>query len=226
MREIVLDTETTGLRPQDGDRIVEIGCVELVSLLPTGRTWHAYINPDRPVPEEAARVHGLRDDFLADKPVFAAIAEDFLAFIGDDVPLVIHNAPFDVGFLNHEMKMLGLPRLTPTRIVDTLDMARKSLPPGTSASLDSLCRRFKVDLSERKLHGALLDAQLLAAVYLALRGGREPDLAMDTTHEGGEFLTEAAPVAGRVHRVPRPHAPTEEEQEAHEAFLATLRARS
>jgi DNA polymerase-3 subunit epsilon len=218
MREIVLDTETTGLNPLQGDRIVEIGCVELVNLLPTGKIFHGYFNPERAMPDGAAAVHGLTDDFLADKPVFAESAGAFLDFI-EDAPLVIHNALFDIGFLNAEMERLGFPAFPQTRAVDTLALARKMFP-GAPASLDALCKRFAVDLSGREWHGALLDARLLAEVYLELRGGRQPDLAIAKLEESGNVVAEA-----RLHerRAPRAHTPTKEEKAAHQEFLAQIK---
>ncbi|MGB0342664.1 MAG: DNA polymerase III subunit epsilon [Parvibaculales bacterium] len=173
MREIILDTETTGLDPATGDRIVEIGCLELVNRLPTGETYHVYINPERDMPPQAEQVHGLSEAFLRDKPLFADIVAGFLQFIGGDA-LVIHNADFDMKFLNAELALLGQNKL-PNPVIDTLAMARKRFP-GSPASLDALCRRFGVDNSNRDLHGALIDSELLAGVYLELSGGRQPDL--------------------------------------------------
>ncbi len=218
VREIVLDTETTGLNPLQGDRVVEIGCVEVVNLLATGNTWHAYLNPERDMPDEAARVHGLTAEFLADKPIFAEKVESFLEFIGD-APLIIHNAPFDMGFLNAELTRTGFPILPMTRAVDTVVLARKMFP-GAPASLDALCKRFGVDLSTRSLHGALLDARLLAEVYLELRGGRQPGLTMGVTLETEAAQMETRP---REHRPPRPHAPSDEERAAHEEFLMLIK---
>ncbi|MFP4269422.1 MAG: DNA polymerase III subunit epsilon, partial [Alphaproteobacteria bacterium] len=175
MREIVLDTETTGLAPEAGDRIVEIGCVELVNHVPTGRTYHQYLNPERAMPAEAFAVHGLGDDFLADKPRFGEIADAFLRFVGD-AGLVIHNAEFDIKFLDAELVRAGRPPLGLARATDTLALARKRFP-GAPASLDALLKRFEVDGSARVLHGALLDCELLAEVYLHLLGGRQPGFA-------------------------------------------------
>ncbi len=217
IREIVLDTETTGLNPLGGDRIVEIGCVELINHMPTGRHFHVYINPQRPMSAEAERVHGLSDAFLADKPVFAEIVDEFLTFIGD-APLVIHNAEFDTGFLNAELGRLALPPIPSSRIIDSLAHARRRFP-GAPVSLDALCRRFAVDNSGRTMHGALLDAQLLAEVWLELRGGREPGLALAI----GRSEIDVAVVVERPVRPPRPHAPTPEEAAAHEAFIRTLK---
>ncbi len=172
MREIVLDTETTGFEPSEGHRIVEIGAVELLNKMPTGRTYHQYINPERPMPKEAFEVHGLGDDFLRDKPVFKTIARDFIEFVGEST-LVIHNAAFDMKFLNAELKSLGHPGLPMSQSLDTVAMARRKFP-GAPASLDALCRRFGIDNSAREKHGALLDCELLAEVYLELIGGRQP----------------------------------------------------
>ena len=213
MREIVLDTETTGLSPATGDRIIEIGAVELINHVATGRTFQCYLNPDRPVPAGAVAVHGLTDAFLADKPRFAAIADDFLQFIGED-PLVIHNAEFDLGFLNAELERIGRPPLEASRAIDTLAIARKKFF-GAAASLDALCRRFEVDLGERALHGALKDARLLAEVYLGLLGGRQPGLEL--THA----RTLAAPTV-RPGRTPLLLQPSEAEAAAHAALLDRL----
>lgn len=219
MREISLDTETTGLSPEEGHRIVEIGCVELFNHVPTGRTFHRYINPERDMPEEAFAVHGLANEFLADKPLFAEIAGEFLDFIGDS-RLVIHNAEFDMRFINAEFKRLGLPMLPKARSFDTVALSRRRFP-GAQASLDALCRRYGIDNSNRILHGALLDAELLSEVYLELMGGRQPGLTL-----GGAIYeeTEVTVVAvSRPRREPRPHAPTADELKAHEAFLARLK---
>ncbi len=218
MREIVLDTETTGLDPLKGDRIVEIGCVELRNHLTTGMVFQAYFNPERDMPSEAAMVHGLTDEFLADKPVFAEKADDFLAFIGD-APLVIHNAGFDMGFVNAELTRCGFKRLPMDRATDTVAMARKMFP-GAPASLDALCKRFGVDASGRKVHGALLDAQLLAEVYLELRGGRQQDLAISSITTS---IIEEIQACATERRTPRTHAASDEEIAAHEAFLAQLK---
>ena len=214
MREIILDTETTGLDPKSGHRIVEIGCIELMNHLPTGKTYQQYVNPERDVPEGAFAVHGLSADFLAGFPTFAAIVDEFLAFIGED-PLVIHNADFDMGFVNTELTRLGRPPLPMPRAVDTVRMARTKFP-GAQASLDALCRRFAVDNSDRQLHGALKDADLLAQVYLELIGGRQPGLEL--ARVGRTATTTERPI-----RAPRPHAPAPAELAAHEAFLGKLK---
>lgn len=218
MREIVLDTETTGFEPESGDRIVEIGAVELYNHMPTGRTFHKYINPQRAMPEEAFAVHGLGDDFLRDKPLFAEIAQEFLDFV-QDARLVIHNAAFDMKFLNAELGWLKLPQLPWDQAIDTLAIARKKFP-GSPASLDALCRRFQIDNSARTLHGALLDSEILAEVYLELIGGRQPDFVLATgpaTKSGG--LTETA--TWRPIPRPTPLAPrlTASEAAAHQAFV-------
>jgi DNA polymerase-3 subunit epsilon len=218
MREIVIDTETTGLDPDTGDRIVEIGAVELLNHMPTGRSFHAYINPQRDVPADAVAVHGLTAQFLADKPAFAAVAAELAEFIGD-ARLVIHNAAFDMKFLNAELGWVQRPSLPWARAVDTLDLARRRFP-GAQNSLDALCRRFGVDNSGREKHGALLDSELLAEVYLELMGGRQPDLTLT--------VATAGPAASGVIWVPparpRPLAPrlTLAESEAHARFVATL----
>jgi DNA polymerase-3 subunit epsilon len=210
-REIVLDTETTGLDPMQGHRVVEIGCLELLNHMPTGRTFHVYLNPDRDMPTAAFQVHGLSEEFLSDQPRFKDVADDFLAFI-DEGSLIAHNASFDVAFLNAELTRLHLPTIAGERVIDTLALARKKFP-GANNSLDALCRRFQVDNSSRTLHGALLDSELLAEVYLELIGGRQPGLVLSVQ------ATEATVVAKRVQRPARPHAPTAEELAAHEAFL-------
>ncbi len=215
MREIVLDTETTGLDPVAGHRIVEIGCIELYNLVPTGKTFHRLINPDRPMPTAAFEVHGLSDDLLAKQPRFDKVAADFLEFIADS-QLVIHNAAFDLGFVNAELAKCNLPPLADTRAIDTVSMARRKFP-GAPASLDALCRRFAIDLSGRSKHGALVDAELLAAVYLELLGGRQPGLGF------GQEATAVRPVERRREaRPPRHFAPTAAELAAHAAFVATL----
>ncbi|MDA0339516.1 MAG: DNA polymerase III subunit epsilon, partial [Proteobacteria bacterium] len=212
MREIVLDTETTGLSPEQGDRVVEIGCIELVNHMPTGETYHTYVNPQRDMPVGAFNVHGLSEEFLSTKPLFADVAGAFLDFIGDAV-LVAHNASFDMGFLNMELERVKKPVIPYHRVVDTLAIAKKKYP-GAQNNLDALCRRFEVDNSDRELHGALLDSELLAEVYLELIGGRQPGLTLAVNRRSAESLQ-----ADRVKRPPRPHAPSAEERAAHEAFL-------
>ncbi len=220
MREIVFDTETTGLNPAGGDRIVEIGCVEVYNRVETGRHFHAYFNPERDMPFEAEAVHGLTTIFLSDKPRFAEKAEEFLAFIADS-PLVAHNASFDFGFLNFELERCGMPCVCTSRMVDTLALAR-SRHPGAKHSLDALCVRFGIDRSQRIKHGALLDAQLLAQVYVELTGGRQIGLGLVAETAGVAVDQSAGPVTVREPRPPRPHAPAAEELERHRAFIAQL----
>ena len=220
MREIVLDTETTGFDPATGDRIVEIGCVELVNHLPTGATFHRYINPERDMPEGAFAVHGLSEEFLRGFPVFADHADDFLAFVGE-ARLVIHNAEFDMKFLNAELARIRRPLLDMRRVVDTLALARSRFP-GAQASLDALCRRFGVDRSARTLHGALLDSQLLAEVYLELRGGRQTGLELSVSRETRAPVPGAPARARRSRPTPLPPRITEAEAEAHAAFVARM----
>jgi DNA polymerase-3 subunit epsilon len=217
MREIVLDTETTGFDPLTGHRVVEIGCIELLNHIPTGNEFHRYLNPERDMPAEAEAVHGLSSAFLSDKPLFAAVAEDLIAFIGD-APIVAHNASFDMNFINAELRRIGKIALAAERAIDTVTLARRKFP-GAQASLDALCRRFQIDTSARGKHGALLDAQLLSKVYLELVGGREPGLAL----AAAEAASVQQQAAARVARTPRPHAPTPEELAAHETFVATLK---
>ncbi|MEM8730771.1 MAG: DNA polymerase III subunit epsilon [Pseudomonadota bacterium] len=218
MREIVLDTETTGFDPETGDRIVEIGGVELHNHVATGRTYHQYINPERGMPQEAFEVHGLGDDFLRDKPKFAEIGQAFVNFVGD-AKLVIHNASFDMKFLNAELRWMGLHPLPLDQAIDTLAIARKKFP-GSPATLDALCRRFNIDNSARTLHGALLDSEILAEVYLELIGGRQPDFVLTRQPEGATSGTDAWRPQPRPK--PLPSRITETERAAHEAFLDTL----
>ena len=219
MREIVLDTETTGFEPSEGDRIVEIGAVELNGHMPTGRVYHQYINPQRAMPQSAFEVHGLGDDFLRDKPLFRDIAQAFLDFVGD-AKLVIHNAAFDMKFLNAELGWCDKPLLPMDQSLDTLAIARRKFP-GSPASLDALCRRFGIDNSAREKHGALLDSEILAEVYLELIGGRQPDFALASA--GGQG-TSTAQNDWRAQPRPTPLAPkiTTEELAAHDAFLGQL----
>jgi DNA polymerase III subunit epsilon len=212
MREIVLDTETTGLDPREGHRIVEIACIELVHHVPTGRRFHRYVNPERDMPADALVVHGLTAEFLAEQPLFPAILDELLAFIGSD-PLVIHNAEFDVAFLNAELARVQREPIT-SGFIDTLALARRRFP-GSPASLDALCRRFAIDLSDRGEHGAQIDCGLLAAVYLELLGGRQPGLDFVAP---AAFAVEVA----RIERAPRPHEPSAEELAAHLAMLKMI----
>lgn len=221
MREIVLDTETTGFEPSEGHRIVEIGALELLNHMPTGKTYHQYINPERLMPKEAFEVHGLGDDFLRDKPVFKAIARPFLEFIGE-ATFVIHNAAFDLKFLNAELQALGHPGLPMTQALDTVALARKKFP-GSPASLDALCRRFGIDNSSREKHGALLDSELLAEVYLELIGGRQPDFVLATA-AAQTAANQRNTQAGRARPRPTPLPPrlTDAEQNAHQALIGKM----
>ncbi len=225
MREIVFDTETTGLDPRTGDRMVEIGCVEMVGRVETGRTFHAYFNPERDMPIEAERVHGLSSDFLATKPRFAELADDLLEFLGD-APLVAHNAGFDFGFLNNELERIGRAPIDMARMVDTVALARKK-HPGAKNSLDALCTRYGIDRSHRVKHGALLDAELLAQVYVELTGGRQIGLGLAESETVVELSATTITATGtaradRPARPPRPHAPSVEELERHQAFVAGI----
>lgn len=221
MREIVLDTETTGFEPSEGHRIVEIGAVELFNHVPTGKTYHQYINPQRNMPKEAFDVHGLSEDFLRDKPLFAQIGQAFLDFIGTDAKLVIHNAAFDVKFLNAELGWAGLPLLKPDRAVDTLMMARRRFP-GSPASLDALCRRFGIDNSARTLHGALLDSEILADVYLELIGGRQPVFGLSVEPARAKAAASEPDWRPRPRPVPLPARLSAEEAQAHQEFIAKM----
>lgn len=215
MREIILDTETTGLNPSGGDRIVEIGCVELFNHVATGKTYHQYVNPQRPMPEEAFKIHGLSNDFLAGFPIMSDVIDDFLRFVGKST-LVIHNAEFDLGFINSELERLKKPFIDIRNTIDTVKLARKKFP-GASVSLDALCKRFQIDNSNRVLHGALLDADLLSSVYLELLGGKQPDLELNADlvnkiDEGLKLTT---------HK-PRTFELKDEEKLAHAQFLKKL----
>jgi len=220
VREIVFDTETTGLSPLGGDRMVEIGCVEIFNRVETGRHFHAYFNPERDMPFEAEAVHGLSAIFLSDKPRFTEKAEELLDFL-EDSPLVAHNATFDFGFLNHELERCGRPSVCMSRMVDTLTLAR-SRHPGAKHSLDALCVRFGIDRSHRIKHGALLDAQLLAQVYVELTGGRQIGLGLVADTASVSVQASAGPVTVREPRPARPHVAAEEELERHRAFIAQL----
>jgi len=217
MREIVFDTETTGFEPSDGHRIVEIGCVELIDHFPTGKSFQAYLNPERDVPIETQRIHGLSDEFLRDKPVFATVAEEFLAFIGD-APLVIHNASFDIKFINAELARAGHDPIPLARAIDTIEIAKRKIP-GARYSLDELCKRFGVDLSARAKHGALLDADLTAQIYLELVGGRQRGLALAPAEIAA---AQDEPDAARARPRPQklPPSISEEELTLHAEFVA------
>ncbi len=227
MREIIFDTETTGLDPKTGDRMVEIGCIEMIGRVETGRTFHAYFNPDRDMPLEAERVHGLSAAFLATKPRFAETADALLEFLGDS-DLVAHNAGFDFGFLNNELELLGRAPISLDRMVDTVALARKK-HPGAKLSLDALCTRYGIDRSHRVKHGALLDAELLAQVYVELTGGRQIGLGLAPVDSVADLAAQPTtnapwhrPSAEKPRREPRPHVASPEELERHRAFIAGI----
>ncbi|WP_432201554.1 DNA polymerase III subunit epsilon [Erythrobacter sp. W53] len=227
MREIIFDTETTGLDPKTGDRMVEIGCVEMVNMVPTGATYHAYYNPERDMPAGAEAVHGLSAAFLSDKPLFCDSAQELLDFLGD-APLVAHNAGFDFGFLNSELTLCERETVSMDRMVDTVALARKK-HPGAKLSLDALCSRYGIDRSHRVKHGALLDAELLAQVYVELKGGRQIGLglAADAAGAGGTEAGTSVPEnlirkATGPRREPRPHAPSEAELARHAEFMKQI----
>ncbi len=221
MREIVLDTETTGFDPHTGDRLVEIGCVEMINHIPTGETYHVYINPERDMPQSAYEVHGLSEKFLSDKPVFKDVAEKFRAFVGDGT-LVIHNASFDMNFLNAELKWIGYESIPDSQVLDTLALARRKHPAGPN-SLDALCSRYGIDNSRRTKHGALLDAELLAEVYIELIGGKQTALGLMPDDEPGadtmSMYSATANQAARTRPIPLPARITDEEKAAHAAFI-------
>ncbi|WP_417623951.1 DNA polymerase III subunit epsilon [Paremcibacter congregatus] len=219
MREIVFDTETTGFDPFNGDRLVEIGCVEVENFLPTGNVYHQYVNPERDMPEGAFKIHGLSEEFLKGYPTFAEIYAEFVDFVGD-ANLVAHNADFDMKFINYELSQVGHSEYPKTRAIDTLNMARRKFP-GSPNTLDALCKRFSVDNSNRIKHGALLDAELLAEVYLELRGGRQRGLELDTAKKSAAD-TETVATKPRILREARPHAPSAEELLRHAEFVAKI----
>lgn len=223
IRQVVLDTETTGLKPRGGDRIIEIGVVELINHLPTGKIYHQYINPQRDIPPESTRICGITNEMVKESPYFVHIVEDFLAFI-DDSPLIIHNASFDMGFLNAELDRLCRPLLPMERAIDTLKMARQKFP-GSPASLDALCRRFNIDLSVREKHGAWVDAELLAQVYLELIGGRQVSFEFQSEGliaESGQEFSDVLKLQ-KMFRPSRHYQLTDEEKEAHATFLKGLK---
>ncbi len=222
MREIVLDTETTGMDPFAGDRIIEIGAVELENHLPTGKTCQIYINPERDIPAEATAVHGITNDFVKDKPIFSQCYSEFMDFIGDDSILVIHNAEFDMKFLNWELNNVGHKALPWNRVVDSLGMARKKFP-GSPASLDALCRRYNIDNTARTYHGALLDSELLAEVYLELLGGRQRGLGLVDDKNASSTNNQNSTKKERPFRAARPHAPSEIEIAAHNALMEDIK---
>ena len=228
MRHLILDTETTGLSPQDGHRIIEIGAVEMINYSLTGERIHLYVNPEREIDAGAIEVHGITSEYLADKPKFSEIASEFLDFIGTDI-LVIHNAPFDVGFLNAELNRLAKPAISMDRVVDTLQLARQKFP-GAQASLDALCRRFDIDNTHRDLHGALIDAHLLAEVFVELEGGKEPGFNLTYENERSDIASQEADsdtlagfhIIDRPIRPARPHQPTQAELDAHNLMISAL----
>ena len=221
MREIVLDTETTGFDPAEGDRMVEIGCIELVNHMPTGKNLQLYINPEREIPEEVIAVHGITNEFVADKPTFAECYTEFIDFVGTDSKLVIHNAEFDMKFINYQLGQVGHKAISWSRVVDTLAIARKKFP-GSPANLDALCRRFDIDNTERTYHGALLDSELLAEVYLELLGGRQHGLGLAAEKKQTGQTTSQNIKADRKQREPRTFTISDEEKAAHEALLEKL----
>ncbi|MBQ8250520.1 MAG: DNA polymerase III subunit epsilon [Alphaproteobacteria bacterium] len=224
MREIVFDTETTGLDPFQGDRIVEIGCVELVNHVPTGNVYHQYINPERSMSEEVVAVHGLTEEFLSDKPTFREIADDFLAFIGSDSTLIAHNAPFDMKFLNAELSWIGKETLSFERVIDTVVLAKKRFP-GSRVNLNELCKKFHIDNSARTFHGALLDSELLAEVYLELIGGRQPGLVLEKKNDikqVQQVLVDVKTLA-KDYREPRSFTASSEELEQHTDFVKKIK---
>lgn len=219
VREIVFDTETTGLNPENGDRLVEIGAIELINHIPTGKTYHQYINPQRSVPEEVVKVHGLTEEFLKDFPVFNDIADDFVNFVGDDGILVAHNASFDMKFINYELKKSGREEFSTDRVIDSLEIARKMFP-GAKNNLDALCKRYGVDNSNRTFHGALLDADLLAQVYFELMGGAEPSMLSNSNDNNNKSLNTFSEYNGdRIYHEARVFALSEEEEQTHREFL-------
>ncbi len=220
MREIILDTETTGLSPITGDRIVEIGAIELINHIPSGKTYHVYLNPERDMPKEAEAVHGLSLAFLKDKPLFKTVVDEFLEFVGD-APLIIHNASFDMGFINSELGALGRSAIPPSQVIDTLQMARRSHPMGPN-SLDALCRRYGIDNSKRTKHGALLDAELLADVYLELIGGRQTALILQAQSNTQKTAFQSTRQNTRVRLEALSPRLTQEESALHRARIAEL----
>jgi DNA polymerase-3 subunit epsilon len=220
-REIVLDTETTGIDPHDGHKLVEIGCVELINHIATGKTLQLYINPERDVPPEVVAIHGLTNEFLKDKPTFAEVYSEFIDFIGD-AKLVIHNAEFDMKFINHELKNVGHPPISWNRITDTVKIARQKFP-GSPANLDALCRRFGIDSSERVYHGALLDSELLSEVYLELLGGRQHALLAEPSTSESKAVASAQRVVERTYREARPYQASAQELSDHANMIKKLK---
>ena len=222
MREVVLDTETTGLDVHNGHKIIEIGALEIINLVPSGRTLHLYVNPERDIDEEAIKIHGITQEFISNKPTFKKIAQEFLDFIKND-QLVIHNAIFDLAFLNSELRQSGFQTISEDKVIDTLKIARQKFP-GAQASLDALCRRFQIENSHREFHGALIDADLLASVYVELRGGLQPDLQFNEVAIEGKENTKdfQSSFVNRKHRPIRHHEPTKDELKSHSQFLKLI----
>ncbi len=222
MREVVLDTETTGLDVHSGHKIIEIGALEIINLVPSGRTLHLYINPERDIDKEAIKIHGITQEFISNKPTFKQIAQEFLDFINSD-QLVIHNASFDLAFLNSELRQSGFQTISEDKVIDTLKIARQKFP-GAQASLDALCRRFQIDNSHRELHGALIDADLLSSVYVELKGGLQPDLQFnEVAIEGREQAKDfQSSFVNRKYRPVRHHEPTKDELNKHSQFLKLI----
>ena len=221
IREIVFDTETTGLSPEKGDRLVEIGAVELINHIPTGKTYHQYINPERDVPEEVVKVHGLTEEFLKDYPVFSDIAQEFIDFVGEDGILVAHNASFDMSFINYELSRINKDIYENDRVIDTLEIARNMFP-GSRNNLDALCKRFNVDNTKRTKHGALLDAELLAEVYLHLLGGEEPSMNLDSSKKDIK-IDNIVENKEKIYREPRKFELSEEEISSHKNFMGKIK---
>ena len=222
MREVVLDTETTGLDVHSGHKIIEIGALEIINLVPSGRTLHLYINPERDIDKEAIKIHGITQEFISNKPTFKQIAQEFLDFINND-QLVIHNASFDLAFLNSELRQIGFQTISEDKVIDTLKIARQKFP-GAQASLDALCRRFQIDNSHRELHGALIDADLLSSVYVELKGGLQPDLQFNEVAIEGKVETKdfQSLLINTKYRPVRHHEPTKDELNKHSQFLKLI----
>jgi DNA polymerase III subunit epsilon len=221
LREIVFDTETTGIDPRDGHKIVEIGCIELIDGVQTGRTFHHYLNPERDIPQETTDIHGITNEQVRDKPIFGQIVDDFLAFIGDS-PMVAHNAEFDFRFVNAELDNIGRAPLSATRMIDTVKIAKR-LYPGARLSLDALCSRLGIDTSARVKHGALIDSQILAEVYMEMLGGKQRGLELSATSATKTVITPLIPENEKTYHAPRPFAPTAEELAAHETFVSKIK---
>jgi DNA polymerase III subunit epsilon len=221
LREIVFDTETTGLDPRDGHKIVEIGCIELMDGVQTGRTFHHYLDPERDIPAETTEIHGITNEQVRGKPTFGQIVDDFLAFIGD-APMVAHNAEFDFRFVNAELENIGRTPLSSARMVDTVKIAKR-LYPGARLSLDALCSRLGIDTSARVKHGALIDSQILAEVYMEMLGGKQRGLELSANSSATSVSAASVPESKKTYRAPRPFTPTEEELAAHSSFVGKIK---